>query len=748
MATARCGVLVLSLCVCFLLNCCTVSDGAKSLPDFTSVRTWARRLDLKWKQWISILTGYDTVQLRYQAASNLSASQSLDVQVTFEKVVGAELVRGMSADLSIMFNKKMKLLKNTVEVAETAAASHVWNGSLEKKDVHFYNTKEMQDVVLEYDERFQQKINDSFSSVHIPVEIYEGDAEILNGLKWTADLDTAFKDNYDEDEEILWQYFGSKTGFMRTFPASSWKMHGKVDMYDVRRQSWYTQGSSSPKDMMILIDKSGSTHGQALQLMKVTVKSILDTLGENDFVNIVAFSQEAEFVSTCFNHTPFVQANHRNKQRLSRDVDMLKASGMANYKVGLKFVFEQFEKFSNSTDPLAGSGCNKVIMLLTDGGTDNAEEIFKHYNWPNKTVRVFTYAIGPTANPTTAIRWMACANRGFFSQIPAMGAIRAKVQDYIPVLSRPQVLLDLKHFQWGDLYYDHLGLGMMTSVTLPVYNRTIGSSNQTILGVMGIDVTTEAMRRRTPTQQVTQILHSYNENQYLDVGKFLGKVDPPVMETLFNKSLYIRNKQFDFQGVCYKNDSEVSAGPSSLRIPSVNLLFDALSLNWWTSKLAWAYLNFNLFNWFTTSTAELTIPTDENLYHCNKFMYQYYYGDTQEVNEPIICDNCTRTIMAVKIIENTNLLLVVTDPMCDECTNMYPPLPQEPMEVTEEEEEEVICEMAKYPEFRRQSKECYNYDPREDDTKCGCSSLLSVSKSQLLVLYATMCTLVLLMSDR
>jgi hypothetical protein len=26
--------------------------------------------------------------------------------------------------------------------------------------------------------------------------------------------------------------------------------------------------------------------------------------------------------------------------------------------------------------------------------------------------RVFTYAVGPTANPVSAIRWMACANKG------------------------------------------------------------------------------------------------------------------------------------------------------------------------------------------------------------------------------------------------------------------------------------------------------------------------------------------------
>lgn len=71
--------------------------------------------------------------------------------------------------------------------------------------------------------------------------------------------------------------------------------------------SRYIQAATSPKDLVIVVDVSGSMKGLRLTIAKHTIKTILDTLGENDFVNIIAVSkpeaspQSAELRSSiCF----------------------------------------------------------------------------------------------------------------------------------------------------------------------------------------------------------------------------------------------------------------------------------------------------------------------------------------------------------------------------------------------------------------------------------------------------------------
>ncbi|NXK98453.1 CA2D1 protein, partial [Formicarius rufipectus] len=103
------------------------------------------------------------------------------------------------------------------------------------------------------------------------------------------------------------------------------------------------------------------------------------------------------------------------------------------------------------------ANCNKIIMLFTDGGEERAQEIFHKYN-EDKKVRVFTFSVGQHNYDKGPIQWMACENKGYYYEIPSIGAIRINTQEYLDVLGRPMVLAGekAKQVQWTNVYLDAL----------------------------------------------------------------------------------------------------------------------------------------------------------------------------------------------------------------------------------------------------------------------------------------------------
>uniref|UniRef100_A0A670YKD9 Calcium voltage-gated channel auxiliary subunit alpha2delta 2 n=1 Tax=Pseudonaja textilis TaxID=8673 RepID=A0A670YKD9_PSETE len=473
------------------------------------MQNWAQRLEREIDGVMKIFGDVKQLRQIYDEKKNLFEVRDNIPEKIVEKVAG---------DIESLLAKKVQALKRLADAAEKFQKAHRWQDNIKEEDIEYYDSKadteyddpegeevereKSNSLKLEFtdDDNFKTKVNYSYAAVQIPTDIYKGSTVILNELNWTEALEDVFVENRKEDPSLLWQVFGSATGVTRFYPASPWRAPNKIDLYDVRRRPWYIQGASSPKDMVIIVDVSGSVSGLTLKLMKTSVYDMLDTLSDDDYVNVASFNQKAQPVS-CFKH--LVQANIRNKKVFKEDVEGMEAQGTTDYKAGFEYAFEQLQN-SNITR----ANCNKMIMMFTDGGEDRVQDVFEKYNGPNKTVRVFTFSVGQHNYDVTPLQWMACANKGYYFEIPSIGAIRINTQEYLNVLGRPMVLAGnkAKQVQWTNVYQDALALGLVVTGTLPVFNLTDdgqshGSSewkNQLILGVVGIDVALNDIKKLTP----------------------------------------------------------------------------------------------------------------------------------------------------------------------------------------------------------------------------------------------------------
>ena len=94
------------------------------------------------------------------------------------------------------------------------------------------------------------------------------------------------------------------------------------------------------------LNRSGSMHGQSFDIMKLAAKTLLNTLGENDFVNVARFAKNVTWVTPCL--TTLVQANARNKRLLFDGIDTLVDHHVASYSRALEIAYTAFEDFEGT----------------------------------------------------------------------------------------------------------------------------------------------------------------------------------------------------------------------------------------------------------------------------------------------------------------------------------------------------------------------------------------------------------------
>merc|ERR1719412_2774650 len=549
--------------------------------DGNVVSVWGRQFGTELWESLTRATRRDEIQKGYDGHAELGV----------EEIDGFHMIKRMAAEVQVMMQHKIDAIKRIMELAENIALDHQYDkdmGKRLKQGGFSYNNAKKLNVLdedeggagSEFDRYLSQyrgkddeyyapgysrmvpkankhfsgiPVNTSHSTVHVPTNVFDGEPKVINAIDWSRKLDEIFKDNYERDPSLSWQYFGSSTGFLRQYPAMKWlTQEDDPDMYDARMRDWYIKSAASPKDIVILLDTSGSMTGLRKEIAKHVVINIMETLGEDDFVTVLTFSDETKPLVECFTDSDgeaeLVQATNENIAEFTEAIDNIETMEIANFTSALTAAFTLLERYRTKK---IGAEANQAIMLVTDGVPYTYETIFQEDNQPHKPVRVFTYLIGREISDLEAAKWMACENKGYFTHVTTLAEVKEQVLKYIPVMARPLVLFRETHpVKWTGVYADievpnerslwviglkkpmtrrkfreeqgkkgsFKGYKLMTSVSIPVYNK----KNHTVriaelLGVAGTDVPIAEIEKLIPPYKLGVNGYSFavNNNGYV-----------------------------------------------------------------------------------------------------------------------------------------------------------------------------------------------------------------------------------------
>eukprot|EP00930_Biecheleria_cincta_P028540 TRINITY_DN19922_c0_g1_i1.p1 TRINITY_DN19922_c0_g1~~TRINITY_DN19922_c0_g1_i1.p1 ORF type:complete len:791 (-),score=91.88 TRINITY_DN19922_c0_g1_i1:397-2769(-) len=279
---------------------------------------------------------------------------------------------------------------------------------------------------------------------------------------------------------VGYQYFGDQqVGSYVNWPNIQWC----PSSYDPRFRPWYASGSTGPKDVVIVVDVSGSMlTASRITKAKAATKAILDTLTWKDFATILLFNHGVKSVYS--NRLVAVTDARRAAMNTWVDSGVLTSGGGTNFQAALLDEFSgAFKIIADSVQSGDTSMCQKIIMFLTDGEASFTEEDFsttRRLATQYDTI-IFSYALGSGADTTTTKR-LACENRGIFYPVADTADLSSVMADYYSYFAEGQQSCTSSFVEYKDKITDT----SLYAGCLPIYDRT--TEHATLLGVSCMDV--------------------------------------------------------------------------------------------------------------------------------------------------------------------------------------------------------------------------------------------------------------------
>ena len=171
----------------------------------------------------------------------------------------------------------------------------------------------------------------------------------------------------------------------------------------------YAAAASGPKDVVLVIDTSGSMAGDLNDMAKNAATMVIDTLTAVDYVTIVKYSSGAQTYSP-----KLVEATDANKDLLKAWIDAeIGASGTTNFRLAFELAWLVVDRTT------ASSNCNRIMLFLSDGEPnewDDSDTESVKAKAESYSMHLLTYGLGEGAK-ADVLKAIACGGKGVYYSV-------------------------------------------------------------------------------------------------------------------------------------------------------------------------------------------------------------------------------------------------------------------------------------------------------------------------------------------
>jgi len=289
-----------------------------------------------------------------------------------------------------------------------------------------YSAKPIKDVSL----KISIKSNDPLTTIYSP----SNDIEVIHHGDKEATVGYEAKDVRPDRDFHL--YIGKKA-FSVGMSLLTYKPDADKDGYFVlmAAPTLSPTAKAIPKDVVFVMDTSGSMAGDKITQAKKALRYCVDTLNPQDHFEIVRFSTEAEPLFKTLK-----DASDDNRKTADAFIDTLRASGGTAIDEALKAALD--------LKPADDTGRVFMVVFVTDGqptvGEQDTDKILAgvRSNKAAANVRVFSFGVGTDVN-TRLLDELAAQTRGFSQYVLPNENIEVAVSNFFGKVQDP-VLAGLK----------------------------------------------------------------------------------------------------------------------------------------------------------------------------------------------------------------------------------------------------------------------------------------------------------------